>query len=135
MLHGEGLWRLLLFPGGAEVRTWVVDASDGTVHLINPTGAKGSIALHFDPERQHYQCYVDYVEQHLEARYTELGGQMLHPRQSLARWRPVLHGVTTTPRCSEAATCSCPFGLCFSLPEAGCGCFDCCERSPFPHFV
>ena len=70
-----GALEIAAFSRGAEVRTWVVDASDGTVHLINPTGAKGSIALHFDPERQHYQCYVDYVEQHLEARYTELGGK------------------------------------------------------------
>ncbi|CAE7362760.1 gcs-1 [Symbiodinium sp. CCMP2592] len=84
-----GSLEIAAYARGADVRIWIVVAGEGAVHLINPTGAKGALALHFDPQRQHYQCYVDFVEQHLEERYKELGGKCLPPDQLLRGGSPV----------------------------------------------
>ncbi|CAE7372773.1 Pol, partial [Symbiodinium microadriaticum] len=41
--------------------------------------AKGSFALHYDSQKQHYRCFIDFVEQHLQERYEALGGKTLPP--------------------------------------------------------
>eukprot|EP00439_Symbiodinium_sp_Y106_P072095 s2267_g13.t1 len=73
----EGTLEIAAFARGADVRAWIVDEVSDEVHLLNPSGSLGCFALHYDSVSQHYRCYLDFVEQHLQARYVELGGKSL----------------------------------------------------------
>ena len=65
-------------------RAWVC-TSEGALHLINPDGKAGFVALRYDTSRQHWEAFDEVVEGHLREHYEALGGKTFSLAESLYR--------------------------------------------------